>query len=261
MSTINIFQISFEIWGCIIGIILCILTSSTLFGSDDKTGRKLWLMILLNNFLLVSDSLAYIYRGDMSFLGAVMTRVSNFLLFALEYIILGFFISYVLVIAGRVTDSRRKLGLLAYGILVLGAAGLAATPFTGVYFFFDETNHYCRGSGIVLSFISCGAALAICIYMLWKARGCLDRSEKITFLSCISVFFICMIGQFIFYGISFMNVCITVSLLIIHLRHYSRMKEIQTECRIEEAIRDAAALSEWRGDTSDSSENRTGGRP
>lgn len=249
MSTINIFQISFEIWGCIIGIAVCIMTGSAVFESDDRTGRKLWCMVLFNNFLLVSDAIAYIYRGEMTSLGMVMTRISNFALFALEYVILGIFVSYVLLIAGRMGTPRRNWGIAAYSIIALGSAGLIVTPFTGLYYYFDATNHYCRGSGIALSFSACGAVVAICIYILWKSRGCLDRSEKLMFLSCISVFFVCMAGQFIFYGLSFINISITVLFLIMHIGNYSRMLDIRTENRIEEAIRDAGALSEWRGYT------------
>ena len=35
MSTINVFQISFEIWGCIIGIIVCILLGTASFETED----------------------------------------------------------------------------------------------------------------------------------------------------------------------------------------------------------------------------------
>ena len=47
MSTINVFQISFEIWGCIIGIIVCILLGTASFETVDVVGKKLWKMILI----------------------------------------------------------------------------------------------------------------------------------------------------------------------------------------------------------------------
>ena len=100
MSTINVFQISFEIWGCIIGIIVCILLGTASFETEDVVGKKLWKMILINNLLLVSDALAYIYRGDLTPLGVTMTRICNFSLFALENLLLVIFVRYVRQITG-----------------------------------------------------------------------------------------------------------------------------------------------------------------
>ena len=49
MSTLNIFQISFEIWGCLIGIVVCLILGASTFRNRDVTGRKLWRMVLVNN--------------------------------------------------------------------------------------------------------------------------------------------------------------------------------------------------------------------
>lgn len=43
-------------------------------------------MFINNICILASDSLAYLYRGDMSNLGIVMTRTSNFVNYAAQYV-------------------------------------------------------------------------------------------------------------------------------------------------------------------------------
>lgn len=258
MSTINTFQISFEIWGCIIGLITCILTGSVTFEAGDKGGKKLWVIVLINNLLLVSDAMAYIYRGDMTSLGTAITRVSNFSIFALEYVLVGIFVSYVLLIAGRETAPGKIWSIIAYGFLAAGAAGLIITPFTGLYYYFDAANRYCRGSGIALSFATCGAVIAICVLILWRSRRSMNRGEKNTFLILISVFATCLAGQFAFYGFSFINFSITIAFLILHLSSYSRLQEMLTERKVEEAIRDTAALSEWSRNSLSSLEQKSG---
>ena len=44
-------------------------------------------MFINNICILASDSLAYLYRGDMSNLGIVMTRTSNFVNYAAQYVL------------------------------------------------------------------------------------------------------------------------------------------------------------------------------
>lgn len=247
MSTINIFQISFEIWGCIISIIICILMGTISFKTKDVIGEKLWRMILINNFLLVSDALAYIYRGDITPLGITITRTSNFFMFALEYILLITFVRYVKHITS--TDENEPTTwweYLAFALQAVAFAGLMITQFTGLYYFFDDTNHYQRGNGIWISFTACGTVILICFFRLWLHRKNLSKSEKSTFSLCIVIFFVCIVVQFIFYGLSLINMGITISLLLMYLRHYTTQYDLYVSSSIEEAIRDTEALSAWK---------------
>lgn len=94
MSTLNIFQISFEIWGCLIGIVVCLILGASTFRNRDVTGRKLWRMVLVNNIMLICDALAYLYRGDTTMIGTFMTRISNYSMYLMEYVLLFCFIGY-----------------------------------------------------------------------------------------------------------------------------------------------------------------------
>lgn len=247
MSTINIFQISFEIWGCIISIIICILLGTISFETKDIAGKTLWRMLLINNFLLVSDALAYIYRGDLTPLGRIMTRISNFSLFALEEILLIVFVYYVKYIT---SDPGKKATLWwEYPVWMLQTvvfAGLVMTPFTGLYFSFDDTNHYQRGDGLWIHFAVCGVTILICFFRLWLCRKKLSNGETSTFLLCILVFLVCIAVQFLFYGLSLINIGLTICLLLMYLRHIKAQYDVQSNNRIEEAIRDTTALCAWK---------------
>lgn len=247
MSTINIFQISFEIWGCIISIIICILLGTLSFETKDAVGKELWRMILINNFLLVSDALAYIYRGDLTPIGIAMTRICNFTLFALEYIILIIFVRYVKHITSyNEATSTTWWEYLTFILQAVGFAGLVITQFTGLYYSFDDTNHYQRGNGIWISFAVCGAVVLICFFRLWMHRKKLSKSQTSTFFLCIMIFFVCIVVQFIIYGLSLINIGITIVLLLMYLRHYTIQYDVYVNNSIEEAIRDTKALSTWK---------------
>ena len=243
MSTINIFQISFEIWGCIISIIICILLGTISFEAQDVVGKKLWKMILINNFLLVSDALAYIYRGDLTPIGVVMTRICNFSLFALEYILIIMFARYVKHVTGQNEETFiTRWEYPAFILMAIGFAGLVITQFTGLYYSFDATNHYQRGSGIWISFAVCAATVLICLFRLWMHRKRFGKNEISTFFFCIMIFFICIIVQFVFYGLSLINIGITIVLILMYLRHYTIQYDMYVNNSIEEAIRDTKAL-------------------
>lgn len=257
MSTINVFQISFEIWGCIIGIIVCILLGATSQEAKDPIGKKLWSMILMNNLLLVSDALAYIYRGDLSSLGIVMTRISNFSLFALEDLLLVTFIRYVKSITGCNEEKASKWWeYLSYGLLAAAFTGLLLTQLNGLYYSFDDTNHYQRGSGIWMNFAATGAVFLICVLRLLLRRKELSKSEASTFLLCVVVFLLCIAVQFLFYGLSLINIGTTISILMMYLSHYKAQYDAYIASSIEEAIRDTEALRAWKSASNGAEQER-----
>ncbi|MGN0073107.1 MAG: hypothetical protein ACI36W_04840 [Coriobacteriales bacterium] len=246
MSTVNIFQISFEIWGCIISIIICLLLGGHTFRDRDEVGKCLWRMLLVNVLLLSCDALAYIYRGDQSPIGLAMTRVSNFSLYVLEYLLLGLFACYVRQLTGGGPRLRAWWERVACGFLALGLACLIITQFTGLYYSFDSTNHYQRGSGIWISFAVGAAVVFACVVRLWACRAQLSKTARTTIALCVGVFAVCILGQFVFYGLSLVNIGITVVLLLLYLRHQKAQYDASLDKRVAEAIQDTQALCAWR---------------
>ena len=244
MSTINIFQISFEIWGCIISIIVCILLGTASFSKKDAVGNKIRRMILINNFILVSDALAYIYRGDLTPMGCAFTRISNFVMFALQYILLALISDYAKHIIAKNKSKSTWWDYLAFSLLFIAFIGLVITQLTGWYYSFDDTNHYQRENGIWISFAICGLVLLLCCVRLCLNRKNLSQSEKSTFMMCVVISLICIVVQFVFYGLSLINTGITISLLLMYFRHIKSRYDTYMDNCIEEAIRDTKALCE-----------------
>lgn len=246
MSTINIFQICFEIWGCVISIFVCLLLGGISLNGRDKVARCLWVMLLVNVLLLTCDALAYIYRGDQTLIGLCMTHISNFGLFALEIVLLALFAWFVRELTGGGALLHAWWERIAYLFLAVGLACLVATQFTGLYYSFDSTNHYQRGSGIWISFATCGAAVLACVYRLWAGRARIGRHDLTTLALCLVVFAACIMLQFVFYGLSLINVAITISLLLLYLRRLKAQYDKLLEKRVEEAVRDTRALCMWK---------------
>ena len=246
MSTLNIFQISFEIWGCLIGIVVCLILGASTFRNRDVTGRKLWRMVLVNNIMLICDALAYLYRGDTTMIGTFMTRISNYSMYLMEYVLLFCFIGYT----DDLTDRKdmHKSHWKKYAVLLncIAMLGLLVTPFTGLYFTFDTLNRYRRGPGIWISFAVSGIVFGICIWRLFTCRKQLTKTQKHVFLSCMITFVLCMLLQYVFYGLSLINIALTVCILLMYFMHCRQQYEYIHTLHIEQAIHDTAELVRWR---------------
>ncbi len=218
MSIINIFQISLEIWGCMICIALAIFSGTAAFQAGGAL-KSSWSMLLLNCLMLASDSLAYVFQGDMSTLGLIMTRTCNFSLFLTEGLLLLLFsVTIQQIITGQARGNLRSIPLLLCLLCVAGQlTGLFLTPFTGLYYSFDEVNLYVRGSGNMLSFILPGISLIICVFWLLPHRKQLSRLVRHALSASAAIFLFCYTIQFLWYGMSLVNIATTLALLLLHV--------------------------------------------
>lgn len=234
MSALNIVQVSIEIWGCIISLIISLFTASEV--KKKKSGNILWKMLLVNVLTLVSDSLAYVYRGDTSILGMGMTRISNFMLLLLEYILLLLFAHYVeSVLEEHGFAYGRKWLAVIYVLLGIMTFALLVTQFTGFYYYFDKTNHYCRGMGIVLNFAGTGLSILIAVLQLARMYKRIDLHHiKVQILIGILPI-VAMLIQFVGYGISLLNLALTCSIIIGYLQYYFGGIKADADLLVEEA--------------------------
>ena len=98
-------------------------------------------------FLLVFDRAAYIYRGDSSQTGFIMVRLSNFMLFFLTpALVLTFnlYLTDIMLNEAKLKMIPKRLNVVSL-CSVFSMALVVLSHFTGLYYYFDENNIYCRG--------------------------------------------------------------------------------------------------------------------
>ncbi len=239
MSTINIFQISLEVWGIILSFILAIFSGSTVYRVGG-TLKRIWAMLLLNCMLLSCDTLAYIYRGVTSDIGVIITRISNFGLFLLEGILVWMF-AYLIqqIITGKKKVSLKSVPMLITSVCVLlQLLGTILTPFTGLYYHFDKMNYYVRGKFIFISFLLLGIVLAVCIFEVCRNRKKLSEKIYHTFIDLAIIVSLGVVIQFIFFGISLINLAITLDIMILFVNSLmdNRNQEFENHIKGMEAI-------------------------
>ena len=117
--------------------ICAVLAIFVLFIKTMSTHRKAILIIMdiSAGLLLVFDRYAYIFRGDVSELGFVMVRVSNFLVFFLTLFCILMFNSFLSDLYTKdVKLSKTPIPLQIVRIAtIVGMFLLAVSQFTGLY--------------------------------------------------------------------------------------------------------------------------------
>ncbi len=219
MSSISIVQVSLEIWGSMFCLICAVLL--TISNVPHRRSTTILCNIMyMSIMLLLFDSLAYIFRGDDSYVGMIMTRLSNFIVFASQIILTVIFGFYFEEILKEYDIKPSRLSFRIIRILcVINLLLLVVSQFNGFYYYFDVGNYYHRNDYIIICFSLSLACLLIYANLVFRYRKYIN---DITILSLISFSFfpvIMAIIQMFAYGLSLVNLGIAVSFILVFTAH------------------------------------------
>ena len=170
-------------------------------------------------FLLFFDRLSYIYSGSTDDSGFGIYRLSNFMVFILTLAFLhaiSMYISDLSVNEMGLPEVPKRLRAVEI-LTVIGWTLIVINEFTGIYFYYDEVNHYQRGNLFLLSYIIPFVILALQLSLICRDMKRLPAPLKISMI----IFFICPILaavlQYYYYGISFINIAIVGTAVIMYI--------------------------------------------
>jgi len=202
--------------------ICAVLAIFVLFIKTMSTHRKAILIIMdiSAGLLLVFDRYAYIFRGDVSELGYVMVRVSNFLVFFLTLLCIYMFNEFLSDLYSKdVKLGKVPIPLLAVRILVtVGILLLAVSQFTGLYYTFDEFNRYQRNpSTFWLCYLIPLISLVIQFSVVVAYRKRIKKSVMffLTFFTLVPL--AASLIQFATRGVSFTNLALATVVILLFL--------------------------------------------
>ena len=222
MQTIQYIHFSVEMWGVLFSFVGALIVFLTRY--FDKVGsRKLVLVLLCSALLMFSDGLAWLFRGNTSGAGYYIVRITNFASFFFGFLIMPLAAQYVShLIYVRSNGVRLYWEIYEWGIFFFGAALLIVNEFVPFIYTFDETNTYQRLPyffwvpgfiAFVGSVITLGVAIAYHKYMM--------KLENIAIISFLALPIIAIVLQIIFYGVSFTNIAIVISTVILFVSYES----------------------------------------
>lgn len=204
MSTITIFQVSLEIWG----IAFCLIAAaciSAMKSSDPAYKRRKISMQLSCICLLLSDALAYVFRSQPGDLAFFMVRLSNFLVFGINYYYACLFGNYLWrSCCGNKGKVPARL-LAVYMTSTISIVLLVISQFNHMYYYFDETNTYHRGDYFIFTQVLAVINMVLCFSILIENRKLLDKMVYYTMLAYFVLPVIATVFQTFFYGLSLQN--------------------------------------------------------
>ena len=191
--------------------IIALLLFMTRFLSKNRK-KSLILMEFVAFFLLWFDRLAYIYAGDPSHTGYIMVRLSNFFVFFLTSGVVFSFNIYLtdwLMHEGEIKKIPGRLKFVQY-VSMIGMLLAAVSAFTGLYYYFDETNTYHRGQFFLIAYIIPIICPLIQYTVIRQFRKVFSRLIYISMVLYIYVPIACGIIQIFTYGISIVNMAMVL---------------------------------------------------
>ena len=218
-------HIAMLLWGSIFSLIaaLCMFMSRNF----DRDKRR-WMLGMQTavSALLLSDALAWGFRGDADQTGYIMVRLSNFMVFALSDLILFLFHGYTCCylfnepFPGRNQTGRERKKLpihrirFVFIIAVIGVLLVCISQLFHLYYYFDAHNFYHRGSFFLLSMFIPFFGMILDSSLVIQYRRKLSREIFVSLLSYMVLPFGAVIIQSFYYGFSLINVAICISMIL-----------------------------------------------
>ena len=141
--------------------------------SSPQRKRALILLMLSSTVLMLADRFVYIFNGDTSIAGFWIMRICNFEVYFFALVITYAFTMYLsdICISEGWYDAMPKRLRACAVLLVIGAILVIVSQFTGLYYSFDEFNHYQRAPGFIICYIVPAVVYALLISILFQNFG------------------------------------------------------------------------------------------
>lgn len=205
MTTIQSIHISAELWGTVFCLLIGIITFVS-YKYKGITKQNMAMFDFVVALLLLMDSFAWMFRGDASEIGLIMTRVSNFAVIAISAFLPAFMTSLIDAKYGDKTDFPLNTFVFAvYMLAITALICLTINIWTGNFYTFNEGNYFQRGEFYFIFFTMSGISMILCANMLILNRKNIPKTEYLSMLGFFSVPFVAMLIQAVFYGIQLIN--------------------------------------------------------
>ncbi|MCR5107306.1 MAG: histidine kinase [Lachnospiraceae bacterium] len=233
---IRVLHIAFEIWGVFLCLFMSVGVSYKRKHRDDFANKMLALLFS-NAIILISDVCAWIFRGDTSTLGYYMVRISNFMVFLFSFI----FIIAGVNIYNEVLSRRLKRGTLLfakieYVLCFLLILLLILSRIFGFYYDFDSGNRYFRTDYFWVQELLSAVCVLIFMITLIRYYKLFAGYERAAVFFSIFVILTAIIIQVFVYGISLINISITIFMVAVYLCYEAKysMDILEKEKKLNE---------------------------
>ena len=186
---------------------------------SDKRKAILMSMELGSMLIVLFDRYAYIYRGDTGPGGYWMVRISNFIVFFMTVFVIHTFDLYfadILICDLHTSEAPKRLKAVSY-LGIIGEILVIVSQFTGLYYTFDETNHYQRSSGFILCYLIPILMNMLIVSVIIQYYRRLNRGIRFSLLMFTFLPLVAGVLQIFMYGISLTNLVMVSMTIIVYI--------------------------------------------
>lgn len=216
MSAIGYINVSLETFGGLMSLIfmVCLRITRPHRGQMERLYTRL---LICNTVLLFSDAAAWLFKGRPDAFSFYAVRITNFLVFALGYVMLVLFTHYLICFLKRleVNVSKTPLYLMA-GLVALAVVLAFLSQFNHMYYKIDEQNVYHRQNLFWLSQVFGIGGMVLNSSLLIRFRKQLRKKDILAFGTYIFLPVAALLFQILFYNIAVLYLATTICLLCIY---------------------------------------------
>lgn len=212
-------HIAVLLWGCIFSLLtaVCLVLNREV----EQTKKKLLLCMQLSCAILMgSDAAAWAFRGNISYLSWWIVRISNFAVFFFSDVILLLYHAYVCNCLFEQQPEKKECIVrvkLVVAISILAMMLVIVSQIIHLYYYVDAKNIYHRQPAHFLSMILPMTGGLLDLTMLIQYRKNINREMLTALISYLVLPLIASFVQIFLYGISYTNIAISISILLMFL--------------------------------------------
>lgn len=204
MDTVRIINVSFQIWGSVLSIVvmLCLLLSGR---KKTKCDILYFGMLGSNVGAMLMDTMAFYFRGDESRLGWFAVRMTNYSQFVFSNLLGLTFLIYLKKYIEEYLDTKISSKITYSGVMlfIVSVCMLTVNLIHPFFYDFDSGNIYSRLPHYPLMYIPLYTISVIAIILIVKYHNKLSRLVIVSFALYVAVPAVSMICSILVYGITF----------------------------------------------------------
>lgn len=233
VTNLEMTQATIEIFGALVCLMLAVIIIMN--GHKRNSWKLLTKMFLTTSGIFLSETCAYIFRGNIDKISIFMTRMSNFGVFFLNIVLIVLCMNYMYsLLQEKGVEPGKIYRKIVSVCAILSMIILFINLFNKWMYYFDEANYYHRNIGwYVYTVIN-----LICIFdamvMIIMYRKAIKKTMLAAILFYILAPVIAIVIQTFIYGISITNIGIFVALILMllaYLKEWSGTEEIEEKKR------------------------------
>ena len=235
-------QFSIQLSFLIFEAVFCFLSALVYAVSKDPFKLRKKIVLSLNiacGAMLLCEYLFYVYMGSTEAWDILVMKIVNA---AVYYLIVLLLLAYAMLVAVRLFSRcdlnadmpcrKRFIGVVS--IVGVGLALVTISQFTGIYYSFDQNHVYHRGPLFWLAALIPTLGALIVASVIVQHRDKIGRGQLVVLLSYLVLPMVGELFQVIFYGNSYLNICMGLSVLLMFFENMvHKEKEIVRASRTE----------------------------